>query len=101
MSPPPGKSLFEQLDQARKTLDLPEISTINQIKHKYRELSKQWHPDRCRQDPVKGHEMQQRLNSAYQTLMSYCNNYEYSFRKEDVEKYPAGEDFWWERFGQF
>ena len=95
------KSLFEQLDWARKRLELPESANINLIKEQYRELSKKWHPDRCREDPDKCHEMQQQLNTAYHTLMNYCNSYRYSFRREDVEKFPTGEDLWWERFGQF
>ena len=101
MPRPKGQSLFEQLERARKQLELPEIATINQIKDKYRELSRKWHPDHCRDDPEKCHEMQQQLNAAYHTLMNYCSNYQYSFRREDVEKFPSGEDLWWERFGQF
>ena len=101
MSRSRGKSLFEQLDWARKRLELPESANINQIKEKYRELSKKWHPDHCKDDPEKCHEIQQQLNTAYHTLMNYCSSYHYSFRREDVEKFPSGEDLWWERFGQF
>lgn len=95
------KSTFERLDEARKRLELPEIASINQIKDKYREMSKKWHPDSCTEDPKTCHEMQQQLNAAYETLMSYCNTYQYSFRSEDVERFPSAEDFWWDRFGQF
>ena len=101
MPRPRGKSLFEQLDWARKQLELPEIASINQIKEKYRELSKKWHPDHCKDNPAECHRMQQRLNTAYDTLMNYCNSFQYSFMREDVERFPTGEDFWWERFGQF
>ncbi|HUU27780.1 MAG TPA: J domain-containing protein [archaeon] len=99
MNRPKGKSVFEQLDQARKTLQLPERASIKKIKEKYRELSKIWHPDLCKKDPEACRQMQQRLNEAYAILIDYCSSFEYSFRKEDVEAHPTGEDFWWEHFG--
>ncbi|MEA1997388.1 MAG: J domain-containing protein [Gemmatimonadota bacterium] len=93
------ESLFERLNRARSVLELPERVSIKRIKEQYRELSKTWHPDICKEKPAACQRMQQRLNEAYSVLMGFCNNYEYSFRREDVEKYPTGEDFWWEHYG--
>lgn len=96
--------LFDKIDKARRTLDLPEVATINMIKDKYRELSRRWHPDQCRGDEneeKKSHEMQQQINEAYSILMSYCNSYEYSFTREDIERFPSGDEFWWDRFNPF
>ena len=101
MEPVKRENLFEQLDSARRTLELPDRASIKQIKDKYRELSRVWHPDRCRDAPEKCRQMQQRLNEAYALLMDYCSDFQYSFRKEDVEAYPNGEDFWWKHFGEF
>ena len=101
MEPVKRENLFERLDRARRTLELPDRASITQIKDKYRELSRVWHPDHCREAPEKCHQMQQRLNEAYSLLMDYCSGFQYSFRKEDVESYPTGEDFWWKHFGEF
>ena len=46
-------------------------------------------------------EMGEELNEAYRTLMSYCAGFEYSFRREDIQNFQDGEDFWWEHFGEF
>ena len=100
MEPLKRENLFEQLDAARRTLELPDRASIKQIKDKYRELSKIWHPDHGRDMPEKCREMQQRLNEAYAELMDYCSSFQYSFRKEDVETYLTGEDFWWKHFGE-
>ena len=101
MSKAKSESVFDRLDRARKTLGLPERASLEKIKKSYRELSKLWHPDHCKETPEKCQHMQQRLNEAYAVLMDYCNNYEYSFRREDVEACPEGEDFWWQHFGEF
>jgi DnaJ-class molecular chaperone len=101
MKPLKRENLFEQLNRARRTLELPDRASIKQIKDKYRELSKIWHPDHCMDAPEKCRQMQQRLNEAYAVLMNYCSSFQYSFRKEDVEAYSSGEDFWWKHFGEF
>ena len=101
MEPRDRESTFARLNQARQTLELPERTSIRQIRDKYHELSRIWHPDHCRDKPEVCHEMQQKINEAYAVLMDYCSSYQYSFRREDVEEYPSGEDFWWEHFGEF
>ena len=92
---------FQRLEAARKVLGLPDRASLHQIRERYRELSKRWHPDLCREDPETCKGKQAELNAAYDILMNYCNNYQYSFREEDVEQYPSGEDFWWKHFGEF
>jgi hypothetical protein len=31
--------------------------------------------------------------------MEYCNNYKFSFSKEEIEKYISAEEFWGKKFG--
>jgi DnaJ-class molecular chaperone len=93
------ESLFSRLDRARRVLGLPDRVSLRQVRERYRELSRQWHPDICRESPEICKEKQAEINLAYDTLMDYCNNYQYSLREEDVELYAGGEDFWWRHFG--
>lgn len=43
--------------------------------------------------------MTRRIISAYQTLLSYCQQYRYSFSEEIVKTQQSPEDWWFERFG--
>ena len=109
MKPSGRESLFDKIDQARKTLGLPMRANISQIRDKYRELSKTWHPDLNQQPgpespPVQQPEMQhqkmqQNINAAYKVLMDYCGAFQFSFEQQDIRENPSGEDFWWEHFG--
>ena len=101
MKPRERESVFSKIDRARKTLDLPERASVKMIREHYHELSRQWHPDLCRENPEMAGQKQQQINEAYQTLMEYCAGFEYSFRREDIQSYQCGEEFWWEHFGQF
>lgn len=100
MKPIERESAFDRIDRARKILGLPECTSVKSIRKQYHELSRQWHPDLNRNNPDKTREKQQEINQAYQTLMEYCAGFEYSFRREDIQSYQSGEEFWWEHFGQ-
>jgi len=92
--------LFEDIDEARMLLDLPERATLSDIKAQYRELIQKWHPDRCKADNDTCKEMTVRIIAAYRVISSYCNNYEFSFSKEEVSNYLPAEEWWFERFGR-
>lgn len=89
------------LKEAADLLGIPEKASLNEIRQKYHEQMKTWHPDVSTNDPVTSHEMTIRLKKAYDLLVDYCMNYVISFRIEDLSRNlkqnPA--DFWKERFG--
>ncbi len=93
---------FEQIDKARKILNLGETATLKEIKEAYRGLVKRYHPDRYKGRKKKEFEERMKeINKAYKLIMEYCENYRYSFTKKGVEdfysKYMRGfqEDWMW------
>ncbi len=43
--------------------------------------------------------MTKNIITAYKIIVEYCNNYKYSFDKEEIQKYLSDEDWWFKRFG--
>jgi hypothetical protein len=77
---------FQQVDKARKTLELGEDATLEEIKDAYRRLSLQYHPDRCGEKEKKRcEEMMKEVNHAKDIIMSYCTGYRFSFKEKDVK----------------
>jgi len=75
---------FDQIDAARKTLNLPEISTRSDIKDSYKRLCLACHPDLTPQDKD-GEKKFLSIEKAYQVLMDFSFNEHCSFAREDVE----------------
>ena len=44
-------------------------------------------------------EMTRRIILAYQTIVDYCQQYQYSFSEESVTGHQSLEDWWFKRFG--
>jgi len=84
---------------AKELLNLPERASMAEVKASYRKLIHRWHPDKCRGDKSKCHEMSSKIIEAYKTIMAYCNQYKYSFAEEEVRRYLSDEEWWMERFG--
>ena len=84
---------FNEIEEARKLLGLGETATLKEIKTAYRTLAHRHHPDK--HSSVVGEktaETMKRLNWAYKLLMDYCNEYQYSFKEEDIARtYPYDE----------
>lgn len=74
----------EEVLQAAKTLRLGDKATMEEIKRNYRQLIKKWHPDSCQKDPEECRKKTEKITEAYKLILTYCNNYRYSFRKEDI-----------------
>jgi hypothetical protein len=86
---------FALVDRARKTLQLPEKSSLDQFKAAYRGLIRTYHPDRNPGDPW-AEERCKEVVQAYEILDAYCQSCgsacegetiaEYSFAQEKVEQ---------------
>ena len=90
---------YQDIIEAKELLNLPERVSMEEIKSNYRKLISQWHPDKCKENSEKCNEMTQKIIAAYNIIISYCNQYQYSFAKEEIKKYLLDEDWWFERFG--
>lgn len=92
-------SKFDEISEARKTLDLPENATMDSIKSRYRRMLAKWHPDKCEENKEKCAEITRKIISAHQTIMDYCIHYQYSFSEDTVKRHQSPEEWWFERFG--
>ena len=92
--------LYNKITKARTLLELPEQATKKQIKANYRRLLRKWHPDSCREDKTLCQDKTRDIIRAYNVISDYCDNYKFSFSREEVKKYMSQEEWWMERFGQ-
>jgi DnaJ-class molecular chaperone len=92
-------SYYKELTEARKFLDLPQEASLKEIKSKYRELLKKWHPDRCKENEEECQEMTRRIAAAYKLISTYIDRYKFSFKEEEVEKRLPPEELLREQFG--
>ncbi len=82
---------FEEIQRARKVLDLQESASMAEIDEAYRKKANLYHPDKGGSE-----EMMKEINQAYRLLMDYCNRYIYVFSKEDwARAYPEEAYFAW------
>ncbi len=90
---------YQEIDEARKVLELPERATMREVQANYRRLIAKWHPDACSEKKDLCIEMTRKLIAAHEILLAYCKNYRFSFAEEEIEKFSAGDDWWIRRFG--
>ncbi len=77
-----SENSVEKIQGALKTLHLSSLVSLNEIKKRYRELSKKFHPDFNKEDADKFKE----INEAYKILKNYIENYRFTFSKEEIIK---------------
>jgi len=92
---------FALVDKARKTMQLPEKTSWEQIKSSYRKLIMTHHPDRNPDNPQAAERCKD-VVTAYEIVSAYCQSFqdfaergkqsEYSFVKEEVEKAIIADD---------
>lgn len=92
-------TLYERLTAARKTLDLGENATLDEIKTAFQDLIRKWHPDKAGNDTGVHHDKSREIIEAYKAIMDYCKDYKISFSREMVDRYRPDEEFWFEWFG--
>ena len=90
---------YQKITEARNLLELPERATMKAIRSHYRSLLAKWHPDTCSENKEKCNEMTQKIIAAYNTIITYCDQYNYSFSKEEIRNYLPEDEWWFERFG--
>lgn len=81
-------------------LELPERATMGEIRANYKKLMGKWHPDKCSGDIRLCEEMSKKIIAAYEIVIAYCEEYKFSFSREEVAEHATMEEFWLERFGK-
>ncbi|SMC10085.1 J domain-containing protein [Nitratiruptor tergarcus] len=76
------------IHEALETLGLPPMVSYKEIKERYRELSKRYHPDRGDES-----EKMAQINHAYEILKNYIENYKFSFSQEEILKQFPFEEY--------
>ena len=77
---------FAAISSALDALGLPQLVTRDDIKKRYRQLARQYHPDRTGSD-----EAMERINAAYALLMEYIETFRYRFDETEIaQHYPEG-----------
>jgi DnaJ-class molecular chaperone len=90
---------YEEVTKARSVLGLHKDATLKEIRSKYRELLKEWHPDLCKENETIRQQKTIEVINAYIIIMDYCEHYRFSFSKEEIEKYISPEELWTRQFG--
>jgi DnaJ-class molecular chaperone len=86
--------------KAKSLLGLREKSSLHEIKSKYKNLMKKWHPDKHKDDIDKATKMSANINEAYKIILEYTKNYEYPFDEESLKKAHQSPAEWMkDRFG--
>ena len=90
---------FEELLKAKTLLGLRDKVTLKEIKHNYKALMRQWHPDKHPNNAKQATQMSAQINKAYEIVINYIDNYEYDFTEETLKKKTQTPQEWWhERF---
>ncbi len=82
----PGRLTAEDVDAARRELELPETATRSEVNRRYRGLARRWHPDVCDEEEEVCRERMRRLTRARRCLARLMANYRYSLRPEDIRR---------------
>ena len=77
-----------QLDNARKMLELDEETTQEEIRDKYWQLTKKFHPDKFPGDRETQKHFE-KINQAYNIVTDYCQAPSCSFREKDVKNWVS------------
>ncbi len=76
----------DEIYEALEILGLPVLITRDELKGRYLQLAKQNHPDRGGDG-----EKMEKINRAYEILISYIDGFRYSFDEDEINKrYPNG-----------
>ncbi len=80
--------IIKEFEEALSFLGLTPFVTYDEIKKRYLELSKKYHPD----FGGNTHDME-KLNRYYRFLKRYIENYRFSFSDDEITKQHMGSDY--------
>ena len=87
-----SEDMVKKLHHALEVMELPVLVSFEDIKKRYRELSKKYHPDLISPDFNPKEDKMQALNDAYALLKHYIFHYRFSFSEEEIRKqYPESD----------
>ncbi len=99
LAPSADAALFDRISWACKTLGLGSSATRGEIEGRIRTLLKRWHPDHNRDDPERSKSRTRDILEAGKIIRTYCDNYRFSFSKEETDNYLSPREWWCKRFG--
>ncbi len=74
----------QEIKQALDTLEVSTFVSFKEIRSRYKELSKKYHPDVCNDK-----EKMLTINQAYELIKKYVENFRFSFDEEEINRqYP-------------
>jgi DnaJ-domain-containing protein 1 len=77
---------YTEIDEARRTLELDEETTIQEIREAYWQLTKKFHPDKLLGE-LNAHKQFEKISKAYKLVNTYCKENSCSFRESDLENW--------------
>ena len=89
---------YKKIQNALEIMELHDRITFAQIKDKYKELMKKYHPDNCQDDVLMCEEKSKEIIKAYKILQDYCQDFRFSFSEEEI-KSQSHHNWWAYRFG--
>jgi len=66
---------YEDITQARKILGIDESETLINIKNKFKQLIKKYHPDVYKIEKEICKKKSEEIINSYKIIMNYCDNY--------------------------
>jgi len=80
--------MIKEFEDALNFMGLTSFVTYDEIKQRYRELSKKMHPDFSGNS-----DDMDKLNKSYNLLKTYIENYRFTFSEDEVRKQHIGSDY--------
>lgn len=78
---------FSDIYRALEVMELPVFISLKELKSRYRELARKYHPDMSNGDKMMGE-----INESYKVLKTYMENYRFTFSQDEVLKqFPQDE----------
>lgn len=93
------KKEWQKIMWAKELFGLGDSATLAEIKLAHRSYSKLHHPDLAG-NTKRNQEKMLAINEAYQTLLSYCENFSYPLSCDERFLDVDDDEWWMNRFGQ-